>query len=111
MEANRPDPVDVNQFALGQSKISVMSEVCGPIATTPDGLNSFDLYKLFYAWTRSSLIGIGIARHRTQRAVWTKTIVTARTRGAQCALLFLPVERCIILHVAEFTPCVNATVL
>jgi hypothetical protein len=47
MEANRPDPVDVNQFALGQSKISVMSEVGGPIATTPDGLNSFDLYKLF----------------------------------------------------------------
>jgi hypothetical protein len=47
MEANRPDPVDVNQFALGQSKISVMSAVGGAIATTPDGLNSFDLYKLF----------------------------------------------------------------
>jgi hypothetical protein len=27
MEANRPDPVDVNQFAVGQGKISVMSEV------------------------------------------------------------------------------------
>jgi hypothetical protein len=48
------------QFALGQSKISVMSAVGGAIATTPDGLNSFDLYKLL----RVDQIGSDRDRHR-----------------------------------------------
>ena len=47
MEATRPDPVDLKSFVPGEPRISVMAEVGNPEATTPDGDNSCDIYKLY----------------------------------------------------------------
>jgi hypothetical protein len=47
MEATRPDPVDLSQFVTGQNRIDVMAEIGSPAATTPDGDNSCDIYKLY----------------------------------------------------------------
>jgi hypothetical protein len=48
MEASRSDPVDLKYFTVIETKASVLSEVGNPVATTPDGTNSCDIYK-FYA--------------------------------------------------------------
>jgi hypothetical protein len=47
LEATRPDPVDLNQFVPGESRINVLSELGNPVATTPDGDRSCDIYKLY----------------------------------------------------------------
>ena len=47
MEATRPDPVDITQFAPGEKRISVLAEVGNPVATNADGANSCDIYKLY----------------------------------------------------------------
>lgn len=58
MAATRPDPVDTKQFVVGQTRVSVLSELGNPVANTPDGPNSCDIYKLF---TRGpSAVGKGV---------------------------------------------------
>ena len=47
MEANRPDPVDMSQFATGESRINVVSQLGSPTSTLPDKGNSCDIYKLY----------------------------------------------------------------
>jgi hypothetical protein len=47
MHASRPDPVDINRFVIGQSRVSVLAELGNPRATTPDGDKSCDIYRLY----------------------------------------------------------------
>ncbi|HUY68248.1 MAG TPA: hypothetical protein VMV79_02990 [Alphaproteobacteria bacterium] len=47
MEANRPDPVDMSQFVIGEKRIKVLSAIGAPTATVKDGKNSCDIYKLY----------------------------------------------------------------
>jgi hypothetical protein len=47
MEATRPDPVELSSFVPGEKRINVLAEVGSPIATTPDGGQSCDIYKLY----------------------------------------------------------------
>jgi len=47
MEANRPDPVDMSQFVIGEKRLNVLADIGSPIATTKDGNNSCDVYKLY----------------------------------------------------------------
>jgi len=47
MEANRPTPVDMSQFVTGEKRISVLADIGSPIASTKDGENSCDVYKLY----------------------------------------------------------------
>ena len=47
LEATRPDPVDISQFVPGEKRINVLAEVGSPMATTPDGSGSCDVYKLY----------------------------------------------------------------
>ena len=47
MEANRPDPVDMSQFVIGEKRLKVLAAIGSPLATTKDGKNSCDVYKLY----------------------------------------------------------------
>jgi hypothetical protein len=47
MEANRPDPVDLSQFVIGEPRLNVVAEIGAPIASEKDGKNSCDVYKLY----------------------------------------------------------------
>jgi len=47
MEANRPDPVDMSQFVVGEKRLKVLAAIGSPLATTKDGKNSCDVYKLY----------------------------------------------------------------
>jgi hypothetical protein len=53
MEANRPDPIDIKQFVLGENKTKVLMAIGSPLATTKekgtddDSEKSCDLYKLY----------------------------------------------------------------
>jgi hypothetical protein len=47
MEATRPDPVDMSQFAVGESRTQVVGVVGAPTATVKDGDHSCDVYKLY----------------------------------------------------------------
>lgn len=47
MEANRPDPVDMSQFVVGEKRLTVLAAIGAPTATTKDGDNSCDIYKLY----------------------------------------------------------------
>jgi hypothetical protein len=47
MEANRPDPVDMSQFAIGEERMNVLQAVGSPLGTTKDKGNSCDIYKLY----------------------------------------------------------------
>jgi hypothetical protein len=47
MEANRPDPVDMSQFVIGEKRMKVLTSIGSPLSTTKDGGNSCDIYKLY----------------------------------------------------------------
>jgi hypothetical protein len=47
MEATRPTPVDLSDFAVGESRIQVIEQLGAPTATVKDGDNSCDVYKLY----------------------------------------------------------------
>lgn len=47
MEATRPDPVDISQFIVGENRIKILSDIGSPVASTPEGKNSCDIYKLY----------------------------------------------------------------
>jgi hypothetical protein len=46
MEANRPDPVNLQQFSVGERRFDVMSKLGPPQASEMDGIDSCDMYKL-----------------------------------------------------------------
>lgn len=46
VEATRPDPVDLSQFAVGESRVQVVEQIGTPTATVKDGADSRDVYKL-----------------------------------------------------------------
>lgn len=47
MEATRPDPVDLSQFAPGMDRMTVVGELGAPAATLPDGPLACDIYQLY----------------------------------------------------------------
>ena len=49
MEATRPDPIDMKQFVIGESRLKVLAAVGSPLATAKgkDSDESCDLYKLY----------------------------------------------------------------
>lgn len=47
MEANRPDPVDMSQFVVGEKRLDIIAEIGSPKASVKDGDNSCDIYKLY----------------------------------------------------------------
>lgn len=47
MEANRPDPVDLGQFATGEKRFNVLAEIGNPVASAQDDGKACDIYKLF----------------------------------------------------------------
>jgi hypothetical protein len=47
MEANRPDPVDLNQFAIGQDRMSIVAQLGSPVSTIQDKGRNCDIYKLY----------------------------------------------------------------
>jgi hypothetical protein len=61
MHASRPDPVDINKFVIGQSRVSVLAELGNPRATTPDGDKSCDIYRLYTRGPGPALKGAIVA--------------------------------------------------
>jgi hypothetical protein len=47
MEANRPDPVDLSQFQVGQHRLDVVKVLGAPVASVNDGPKSCDVYRLY----------------------------------------------------------------
>lgn len=48
MEANRPDPVNLKKFVVGEtSRMNVVAQVGSPSSTMQDNGNSCDVYKLY----------------------------------------------------------------
>jgi len=48
MEANRPDPVNLRKFVVGERRFDVLAELGAPVlALQKDGDNSCDIYKLY----------------------------------------------------------------
>jgi hypothetical protein len=46
MEARRPDPVRLNQFAVGERRFDVVSQIGSPLSTEEEAGDSCDMYKL-----------------------------------------------------------------
>lgn len=62
MEFNRPTPVDMNQFAIGEPRSTVVESLGAPVATVAEGDQSCDVYKLYtkgVGSTSRALIGTG----------------------------------------------------
>jgi len=47
MESTRPTPVDMSQFAVGESRLQVIQTLGAPLASLKQGSNSCDVYKLY----------------------------------------------------------------
>ncbi len=47
MEANRPDPIDLGKFVIGEKRFDVLAEIGNPVASAQDDGKSCDIYKLF----------------------------------------------------------------
>ena len=84
MEANRPDPVDMSQFVVGEKRMSVLAEVGAPMATTKDGNNSCDVYKL-YTEGHSTAGKVGIAAGEAIADVFTLGLAEVIFTPAQAA--------------------------
>jgi hypothetical protein len=46
MEASRPVPVDISQFAIGEGRPQVVETLGAPVATVKEGDSSCDVYKI-----------------------------------------------------------------
>lgn len=46
MEARRPDPVSLRQFAVGERRFDVVSQIGSPLSTEEEAGDSCDMYKL-----------------------------------------------------------------
>jgi hypothetical protein len=47
MEATRPDPVDINQFAVGENRMAVIQSIGSPVGNVKNGGDNCDVYKLY----------------------------------------------------------------
>jgi len=47
MESNRPDPIDLKQFTVGEDRIKVITTLGAPMSTVENAGNSCDVYQLF----------------------------------------------------------------
>jgi outer membrane protein assembly factor BamE (lipoprotein component of BamABCDE complex) len=47
MEANRPTPTDLSQFAVGETRPQIVNIIGTPAAQRQDGTQSCDIYKLY----------------------------------------------------------------
>lgn len=47
MEANRPDPVYLSNFVLGQPRADITAEIGKPISSVTEANSSCDIYKLY----------------------------------------------------------------
>ena len=47
MEATRPTPTDISQFAVGENRMQVVGVLGAPTAEVKDGDHSCDVYKLY----------------------------------------------------------------
>jgi hypothetical protein len=66
MEFNRPDPVDLGQFKVGQEHVQIVKALGPPLTAVKAGDNSCDVYQLFTHGPESGgkaaiAIGEGIA--------------------------------------------------
>jgi hypothetical protein len=62
MEFNRPTPVDMDEFVIGEPRATVVESLGAPVATVPEGDKSCDVYKLYtkgVGSTSRALIGTG----------------------------------------------------
>jgi len=46
-EMNRPDPVNISKFPIGEKRVTVLGELGMPTATIQDSGNSCDMYQLY----------------------------------------------------------------
>ena len=84
MEANRPDPVDMTQFVVGQKRMTVLADIGAPTATVKDGNNSCDIYKL-YTEGHSTAGKVGIATGEAIADVFTLGLAEVIFTPAQAA--------------------------
>jgi hypothetical protein len=47
MEANRPDPVDLQKYSVGEKRMDVIARLGAPESSVKDGDKSCDIYKLY----------------------------------------------------------------
>jgi hypothetical protein len=47
MEADRPTPTDLSQFAVGETRPQIINVIGAPAAQKQDGIQSCDIYKLY----------------------------------------------------------------
>ena len=47
MESTRPTPIDMSQFAVGESHLQIVEVLGAPTGTVKDGDQSCDVYKLY----------------------------------------------------------------
>jgi hypothetical protein len=47
MESNRPDPIDLKQFTVGEDRIKVITTLGAPMSTVENAGNSCDVYQLY----------------------------------------------------------------
>jgi hypothetical protein len=107
MEANRPDPVDLSQFAPGQKRINVLAELGEPTASAPDAGSSCDIYKLFTRGPQAAGKG-AIAAGEIVADIFTIglaevvfTPVEAATKNSKHTVLFCYDEQAKLLSVKE----------
>ncbi len=94
LEATRPDPVNLQNFAAGQNRIDVVAKLGTPTGSLADGDRSCDVYKLYT--TGPGALGKGaIAAGEVAADVYTlglaevvATPTEAATRNAQHTVLF-----------------------
>jgi hypothetical protein len=94
LEATRPDPVNLQNFAAGQSRIDVVAKLGTPTGSVADGDRNCDVYKLYT--TGPAGLGKGaIAAGEVVADVYTlglaevvTTPAEAATRNAQHTVLF-----------------------
>jgi len=94
LEATRPDPVDIHQFTIGESRINILAELGNPIASATDSGNSCDIYKLYTHGPSPVMKGV-IAAGEAAADVFTlgltevaETPVEAATRNSKHTVLF-----------------------
>jgi hypothetical protein len=47
MEATRPNPVDINQFAVGENRMAVIQSIGSPVGNVKNAGDNCDVYKLY----------------------------------------------------------------
>jgi hypothetical protein len=115
MEANRPDPVDLSQFHVGQHRLDVVKVLGAPVASVNDGPKSCDVYQL-YTHGPSGVGKAGIAFVEGVADVFTlglaeviSTPVEAGTKNSLHAVTMCYSQDGTLLSVDEAGAAVNAS--